>query len=288
MKTDFCTYCILKYKHSPYLDESINIGVLIFYASTQKFSFKYSRNLSRVKSIYENIPEKTIKEYLRQIDNRLNKFHSTDKDIFPLNDLELKDFLSKNILSSDSTILQFSNFKTIKKGKFEESYIENIILQQNFVDDIKHIPYSPQEPKIISNLYRELNKFGLKDVKNNNRFKEDYSITTKNGAKFSFEFAWKNGLWNLVKPVGFDLKTSDGIIEKAHKNLGQFTDLESENSNYKYNLIVGKPSSKKLYKSYDSALNILEKLKYTEIVEEKDISKYSINVIEHIKDEISN
>ncbi len=283
MKTNTCTYCILQYKHSPYLDESINIGVLIFFASTQRFVFKYSKNLSRIKSIYGNIPEKTIKEYLKQIDRRLEKYNTVDKGIFPLHNLEFKDFLSKNILPIDSTILQFSNFKTIDQGKFDEDLIENVILKQNFIEDIKTISHTPQEPKIISNLYEELEKFGFNEIKNKTeRYQQNYQITTKNGSKFLFDFAWKNGVWNLVKPVGFDLKTPEGIIEKAHKNLGQFTDLESDGTGFKYNLIIGRPASKKLFKYYDSAIAILEKLKYTDIIEEKDISNYSKNVINNI------
>ncbi len=56
MKNNFYTYCLLKYKHSPFLDESVNIGVLIYFGDSQRFSFKYSKNLSRIKSIYNNIP----------------------------------------------------------------------------------------------------------------------------------------------------------------------------------------------------------------------------------------
>lgn len=85
--------------------------MLIYFRDSQRFSFKYSKNLSRIKSIYNNIPEKTIKEYLRQIHNRLEKNQSSNEDLFLLNDLTLKEFLHQNILPIDAAVLQFLNFK---------------------------------------------------------------------------------------------------------------------------------------------------------------------------------
>ena len=86
------TYSILKYQHSALLGESLNIGVLIYFPFEDKFVFKYSRNLSRVKAVYEVVSEKTIKHYLFQIENsiknlRTNEFSFFDKDKFDYFDL---------------------------------------------------------------------------------------------------------------------------------------------------------------------------------------------------------
>jgi len=282
MKNNFYTYCLLKYKHSPFLDESVNIGVLIYFGNSQRFSFKYSKNLSRIKSIYNNIPEKTIKEYLRQIHNRLEKLQSFDENLFPLNDLNLKEFLHQNILPIDATVLQFSNYKTDYQD-IEQSILEEIIFEQYFIEDIKTSNNQAQEPKIISHFYSVLNKNGFREVANKNRIQKDFTLKTETG-NFNFDFAWKNGVWNLVKPVGFDLKTPEGIIQKARNNLGEFTDLESEvKSQYKCAIIVGRPTDKKLFGNYTKALNILHKLPDTiEVLEENDLKNYSLKVIEAV------
>ncbi|NWL04241.1 hypothetical protein DM790_25770 [Flavobacterium collinsii] len=282
MRNNFYTYCLLKYKHSPFLDESVNIGVLIYFGNSQSFSFKYSKNLSRIKSIYDNIPEKTIKEYLRQIHNRLEKLQSFNENLFPLNDLNLKDFLHQNILPIDASVLQFSNFKTDYQD-IEQSILEDIIFEQYFIEDIKTSNYQTQEPKIISHFYSVLNKNGFREVVNKNRIQKDFTLKTETG-NFNFDFAWKNGVWNLVKPVGFDLKTPEGIIQKARNNLGEFTDLESEvKSQYKCAIIVGKPTDKKLFGNYTKALSILHKLPDSiEVLEENDLKNYSLKVIEAV------
>lgn len=283
MKTNNYTYCILKYKHSPFLDESINIGVLIYFESTQKFVFKYSKTLNRIKNIYSNVPEKTIKEYLRQINKYLTEYQGLKENIFPLNDLNLKSFLAQNVLPADGTVLQFSHFKTDYLRDFTEEFIEKVIIEKVFIDDIRPNHSQQQEPKIISHLFKELKRQGFEELANKNRIKKDFNIQTNTG-NFNFDFAWKNGVWNLVKPVGFDLKTGDGIVQKARNNLGEFTDLESEvKSQYKCALIVGKPSDKSLYQNYTKALNILHKLPETiSIIEEKDIKNYSHQILEEI------
>lgn len=285
MKNNFYTYCLLKYKHSPFLDESVNVGVLIYFGNSQTFSFKYSKNLSRIKSIYNNVPEKTIKEYLRQIHSRLLKFQSNDKDIFPLNDLNLRDFLNLNVLPIDAAVLQFTSFRTDVQ-EIDQSIIEDIIFEQYFIEDIKNTNNQSQEPKLISHLYSELRKSGFYEVVNKNRVQKDFNVKTDTG-NFNFDFAWKNGVWNLVKPVGFDLKTGDGIIQKARNNLGEFTDLESEvKSQYKCAIIVGKPTDRKLYSNYTKALNILHKLPKTiTVLEENDLKEYSRQVVEAVSKE---
>ena len=65
MKDFFYTYSVLKYKHSALLDESINVGLIIYFYSTKSFVFKFSKNLSRIKSIYDNVPDRVIKHYLK-------------------------------------------------------------------------------------------------------------------------------------------------------------------------------------------------------------------------------
>ncbi|UUC47287.1 DUF3037 domain-containing protein [Flavobacterium cerinum] len=281
MKTDFYTYCILKYKHSPYLDESINIGVLIYFEESKKFVFKYSKALNRIKSIYCDVPEKTIKEYIRQISKYLDGYRSEDTIFNSSEGLNLKSFISANILPDDSTVIQFCNFKTEPTRGLNEELIEKIILEKEFIDDIKGNLNQQQEPKIISHLYTELKKYGLENVAFKNRYKKDFNIQTNTG-NFHFDFAWKNGVWNLVKPVGFDLKTPEGIIQKARNNLGEFTDFKSEVSetDYKCNLIVGEPIDHSLFKNYESALSILHKIPNIKIIEESMLKDYSQEIIE--------
>lgn len=285
MKTDFYKYCILKYKHSPFLDESINIGLLVFYGNIGKFSFTYSKNLSRVKYIYNNVPEKTIKEYLKQIDKKIKNF-SPNNDVF--HKLEIDDFssfISKYLLPFDGTVLQFSNFKTEYQHDFKNEFIEEILLNKYFIDDIKLQFNQPKEPELLQQFYKNLKGLDFNLInKDKTKFFIDYTITNETGNEFKFDYAWQNGSLNLVKPISFDLKESKSIAEKAYKNLGQFIDLENEakKNNLCYDLILGRPKSKGLFKDYDHAISLLEKINYSRIIEENEINNYSLKAIKAI------
>lgn len=287
MKTNFYTYCILKYKHSPYLDESINIGVVIYFADSKRFLFKYSKTLNRVKSIYNNVPEKTIKEYIKQIDKYLHVYQSASDNIFPLNDLNFKTFLSRFILPNDSTVLQFAHFKTESLRGFTEDFIEKIVIDKVFIDDFKSQVNQPQEPKIISKLLTSLKHSGLNEYRyRTNRFQEDYILKNETGNEFKFDIAWQNGTLNLVKPIGFDLKEGIGIANKAHKNFGQFFDLQDEavKNNLCYDLILGKPTNKSLFKDFDHAVKLLQNIKNSRLIDADDLHDYSKKVIAAISE----
>ena len=208
-------------------------------------------------------------------------------NIFPLNDLNLKSFLSRHILPNDSTVLQFSHFKTESLRGFSEDFIEKVVLDKVFIDDIKAPIHQQQEPKIISKLLSSLKDSGLNEYRHkNNRFQEDYVLTNETGNEFKFDIAWQNGTLNLVKPIGFDLKEGIGIANKAHKNFGQFYDLQSEaeKNNLCYDLILGKPTNRNLFKDYDHAVKLLQNIKNSRLIDADDLKEYSKKVISAISE----
>lgn len=286
MNSNLYTYCILKYKHSPFLGESLNIGVIIYFHDSMRFAFKYSKTLNRIKSIYENVPEKTIREYTRQIDKSLKNYQIfCEGNLFPLNDLTLKDFLSTTILPKDDSVVQFSHFKTDSTRGFEEEFIESIIFERLFIEDFKVNKYHIQEPKIISKLYNNLKISGFDEYKrNNDRFREDYILTNETGTEFKFDIAWQNGTLNLVKPISFDLKDGRNIANKAHKNFGQFFDLQDEAivKKLRYDLIVGEPHDHKLYKEFEHAISLLQNLENVKIIHESELKTYSEKIVSAI------
>ena len=282
MSPNFYKYCILKYKHTPFLDESINIGLLVYFSSEHKFSFTYSKNLSRIKNIYNNVPEKTIREYLKQIDNFVKKF-TFREDLFQGTEIDnFTAFISKNLLTVDSSVLSFSNCRSEVQYEFKNEFINNILLNKYFIEDIK-VPYNQsREPELAKKFYDNLKDLNFELInKDDKKFYVDYTLVNETGNPFKFDYAWQNGTLNLVKPISFDLKESKSIAEKAYKNLGQFIDLQDEaiKKKLRYDLILGRPKDRSLYKEYDHATKLLEKLKHVELIEETGIKKYSEKAI---------
>lgn len=289
MNTNYYKYSVLKYTHSPFLGESINIGLLIYFSNNKSFSFFYSKNLSRLKLIYEDVPEKLIKEYLRNVEIKLHSF-DTSYDLFFQQEIsDLNIFLNKFILPKDGTLLTFSEAKDNEQFDFQNDLIENFLYKKHLIEDIRAANNLPKEPELAAKFYAPLK--GLDFTKINStkeRFYKDYTITNETGNEFKFDYAWQNGTLNLIKPISFDLKESKSIADKAYKYLGQFIDLEDEakNNKLRYDFIVGKPSSKNLFKEYDHALNLLEKVKYSKIILEDDLNSYSKKAISAITEDL--
>jgi len=289
MKNNFYKYSILRYKHSPFLGESINIGLLIYFSNTCNFSFSYSKNLSRIKYIYDNVPEKTIKEYLKQIDRKLQSIRVSD-DLFHLIEIDdLSTFISKNILSKDSTVLQFTECKKYPQNDLQNDFVEQILLKKHLIDDIKPNLAQPKEPQLLQEFYGYLKGLDFEKInREKKRFFTDYTLKNETGNEFKFDYAWQNGTLNLVKPISFDLKESKSIAEKAYRNFGQFYDLqdEAQKNNLRYDLIVGKPSSKHLFREYDHALNLLSNINHAKVIVEDEIKQYSLKAINAITEDL--
>ncbi len=279
------TYSILKYQHSALLGESLNIGVLIYFPFEDKFVFKYSRNLSRVKAVYEIVSEKTIKHYLFQIENsiknlRTNEFSFFDKDKFDYFDL----FIDKFILPRDGSVLQFSKSKQSFLNNNDVDLTISYLTNKFLLEKEKNIAGGAivKEPLLTKKFYGYLSDLDFEKINvNNNKFYKNYKVINETGNEFNFDYAWQNGTLNLVKPISFDLKEPKGIAKKAYENFGLFTDLknEAEVNNLRYDLLIGKPESKDLFKEFDHALNLLDTLDKVDIVLEEDIEKYSKKAI---------
>lgn len=285
---NFYSYSVLKYRHSIYLDENINVGVLIYFHNTNRLVFKYAPNLNRIKLIYEKVPDKVISHYLKVINDFTFTYNNQVKDrtiIYGSDFIKnLNIFIHEELLNSDSTSLYFSKTRKVK-NEFEipELVIIDDLFKSNLVDlHFQQNKNLPKEPILLKKFYKNLEGLDFNRINHNStKFYKDYVLHNKTGVEFKFDYAWQNGTLNLVKPLSFDLKDSRNIADKAYRNLGQFIDLQNEaiEKQLRYDLLIAKPENKKLFKEFDHALNLLSSLKNSSIVLEEEIDSYSKKTI---------
>ena len=274
-------YSTLKYQHSALLGESLNIGVLIYFPFEDKIVFKYSKNLGRIKAIYDVISEKTIKHYLSQIESTVKNFSDYKSPFFDIDKDNFFDlFIEKNILPKDGSVLQFAESKQafLNSRTIEETiaYLSNRFIFE--VQKSHSFNNSLKEPQLTKKFYGYLSDLDFEKINSTDeRFHKDYIVVNETGNEFNFEYAWQNGTLNLVKAISFDLKEARGLADKAYKNFGLFTDLKNEAiaNNLRYDLLIGKPVSKDLYREFDHAINLLSTLEKVDIIFEDEIENYS-------------
>lgn len=267
-------YSLLKYKHSAILDESLNVGLLIYFQNDGSFVFEHSKKLSRIKSIYPIVSDKIIKHYLHQISYRLKRFDNLTDEFIKVELRQSFDyFLSNQILPYDGSSLQFSssktNFQYEKNNKEIKKHLIDLFLFEE-VDNKANKDYLLAK-KFYSNIKNKIDSIDPK------YFKKDYKVQNSSGVEFNFNYAWKNGSLNLVKPLNFDLSEAKYISDKAHKNYGLIVDLQdkAEQNDLRFDFLVGRPKRKELFKEYDHSIKLLGGLKRIDIIEEEEISRYS-------------
>ena len=271
------SYSILNYKHSVFLGESLNIGVLIYFINENRFHFEYSNRLSRIKSIYSNVSEKTIKHYLGQISKKVDILNKKSDPFFEVEILEsLDSFIGSELLPIDGSSLQFKesvvNFQNSKNNQEIIDY-----LSDSFLFELND--YTPNKDYLLTKKFYDGIKGRLNKLtsEQSSRLIKDYVIKNETGTEFKFSYAWQNGSLNLIKPINFDLTDANNIARKAYLNYGQFVDLsdEAERNNLRYDLLIGIPKKRDLFKEYEHSLSLLSKIKCTKIILEDEIDNYS-------------
>ena len=277
------TYALLQYHHSQILGEVLNIGLVAFFPAEQKLVFIYPEKLLRLRFAYPNLPERTIKSYLKYFEERVLDLNQHN-NIFSSNHLEhsLERLLNEEFIAPDSSSLQFGNFKNAvlytKDTRKIVDQLYNIYFSVFQVHDTNtgKVDESVLLKKYTSYLKKLLpNDTALKDTKG---VFLDYPIKTNDHIALKFDIAWEaSNKLHLVKPVSFDLLKADSIQRKAYQYFGQFEDLQdiAKTNNYQFDVILAKPKKKGLSKAYDNAIRLLEKPKRVSLIEQDGLDQYA-------------
>jgi len=283
------TYALLQYHHSQILGEVLNIGLVAYFPHQNRLEFICPEKLIRLKYAYPNIPEKTIKSYFRYFSERVNSINA-NPHLFLEKDLEvgLQKFLDKEFLAPDASALQFGNFRTsvLYTPDIEKisDQLYNLYFSVFQVQDSNH--KRVDESVLLRKYKRYLGDF-LKEepLSATKNVFLDYAIVPHSNSPIKFDIAWKsdNNL-HLVKPVSFDLLRPESIQRKAWQYFGQFEDLEdfALSNDYLFDIILAKPKSSKLSKSYDNAVRLLEKPKTVNLIELDNLQSYSRQTIDAV------
>lgn len=259
-------YSILQYKHSIVAGEILNVGILFSFPKKNEIKF-VSGNLKRIKVLYPdfdtNLPVKintSIKNKIIKLDSEAGDLF-TKKVIYTANtEYTLSEYIKKYILLEDSTSLQFSE---------PFAAVDVFNNTQQTIDEYSRILLPEYEIKMELTRHNEhfiLKQFSEQLIKRNividHRFRKNQRVQTK-GVDLNFDYAWKNGITHLIKPISFDLQEEREIQRKSVEYYGYLNLLEelAKRNEFKFDLLLWKPQDEKLLKSYHNAIEIIEKSK---------------------------
>lgn len=274
-------YSLLRYRHSYLLAEEVNVGILFFLPAERRVEFEYPNRLQRISQLYADFNIHTLRKYLNAFHKqarRLTKQFAGEPDLFEASDFQgiIEDFF----LTEDATALLFSD---ITEGTYENAEQTLAFYKDQYLSVYeKNKERDRKDEEYILNKIEE----GLENANINysREVKREYTVDTPYLSQ-KFNFAWKNGTTNLVTPIGLDLKREDVIENKAlrwHGRLDKFKE-KAEQDNLKFDLIISRPQDRKLFKTYENVLKILEDNQAPkEIYELDNINTYIHRLADHL------
>ena len=253
---------ILNYRHSYELGEIINIGALIYNVNEPRLEFLYPKKLQRLSSLYTDISIATIRNYLKDFENQSNKIshflNNKKSQLLGLDrfdyDLEKLPLIIENeFLKTDSTSFYFSEM--IKGATEDFSSVINYYRQR--LDNLYELDSSRSRKdeeyiiKSFESVFKE-----RKSLKSN--IQKDILLTNEFFSE-EFKYGWKNGRFNLITPVSFDLSQSKTIDDKACKWHGKLDSFQKKalDENLNFDILVTKPNDRSLIKNFNNAINYL-------------------------------
>lgn len=283
MSANIYQYGLLQYHHSQMLGEVMNIGLIVYFPTHQHLAFLYPEKLIRLRFAYTVIPEKTIKGYFRYFSKRVGEFNSKPQ-LFDSQgiDQSLQAFVESEFIPSDSSALQFGNYRTSVLYTENIDHIKTQLYNLYFsvFDYQEGVTKRIDESHLLSKYRKFLKQYSGDDfsIANDSRFALDYTVEPRPATTVKFDVAWRSKKsLHLVKPVSFDLSRQDVITRKAYQYYGQFLDLEevAAEKDYSFDVLLAKPRSRSLFKTYDNAVRLLEKPNRVKLVEQAELEDYS-------------
>lgn len=126
MKNSF-SYNILTYRHSVFLGEILNVGVLFIFPEKNLLEFHFPNKINRINKLYSDFNEKLVFSYLKSFELK-SKLIKLDIYKYPF---DFNKILTENFIIKDSSALQFGTFRTgVYYSSIEEvkkRYIELIL-----------------------------------------------------------------------------------------------------------------------------------------------------------------
>jgi hypothetical protein len=284
------TYSVLQYRHSLVLGEAINVGILFEFPSSEKLEF-VSGNAQRLKAIYPDFDPTVYNYLIKSIERKLKEEGET---LFHHHNFktDFKRYLHSAILPEDATVLQFQDPVSVLADKGETYEVRSIGDTVEVFSNLLLPGIITKKPEVVRHnenfLIKRFTGYLLPHPGLEKRIKRNTVIKTnvnKSEIELKFDFSWENGSTNFIKPVSFDLTEERAILDKSLVNYGYLNLLGdyAKDNNYRFDFFISKPHDRKLYKSYDNAIGLLNQAEAPKrLITEEDLKDYSEEAIESL------
>lgn len=271
MKAKF-SFSLLRYVYDPLTEEFINIGVVLYSPAHEFLRASVTTRYGRISRMFGRIDGPSFRTTTNYIERKVSELNERIAQgvLFSDDNASLDSLLSK-ILPVDDSAVRFVfggvGISDDPGGTLDElfnRYVARYDSPNEFArrdeDDVWRVFQEPLRPK------RVYSHFVPKRI-----VTKDY--------EYEFQRSWKNGIWNLLEPVSFDLSDERLILEKASRWVGRTVSLSDSSERFKLFLLLGEPTDQNLSRAFQRAENLLAKIPgQRELVRERDAEQFAEEV----------
>lgn len=219
MKKQTFSFCLLQYRHNPWLRESLNVGVLLFSPDVCEIRFKAKGWEGRLLKAYPSMQRANYTEDLKQVRRAVDQFRNISyrqQSLFkdPLESTyNRRDERAALALASHIYPSADSSYHWELGGAGLTSDIEGQIdsLFERFVDfdSTSTVPSRRPDSEVWSSVGQL-----IKERRLEKHLEYGKVFNTKLG-RIRFQAGYQNGEYKVIQPLSFDLADEDYFVRKA-------------------------------------------------------------------------
>lgn len=275
---------LLKYVHSPFLGEEVNVGILLCFPEQGRLEFRYPARFKRLRHLYQSFSERQLLTYLTSFGKcvaRANSELST-----ALSPEQYTAFIIRELVPADATVLRFGQLtKAVAYADDDPQQVADQYYELYFAETqpATRVGQHKRDSFLISNFRRNLEAHDAGVFQLLRRNVEVQAAATA----IRFDYVWQNGTQNFIKPVSLDLADAEEINRKAVYTHGWLHLLApvATTENYRFDLLLALPTDRKLFSAFDKAVEILNATPAPKqlITEGRHLQEYADNAARYLR-----
>jgi hypothetical protein len=281
------SYCLLQYRHNPWLKERMNIGVLLYCPDASFLKLNVRGWDGRIKAAYPDLNKSAFTEDLKQIRRSLDRFEISSIRNADMIERGIREELSSQKGNPARHIAYLvapggdSSYAWVDGGTGICNSPEDKLnsLYQRFVSpyDLPKAPSARSDDQVWSDISRIIASRKLSD-----KIETDPTVKTDLGT-IKFQAGYQNGAFHAIQSLSFDLKDEDRISAKAGKWSGFAHAVKDANLKRETvtQFILGKPTVNRLLPAYRDARRYLSNVVGQENVVEESEGIQFVDRLEH-------
>lgn len=262
-------FSVFQYFHDTFTEEFLNIGLALYSVNPSFFRVKLLTKVRRLTNTFPTVDVDTYRAFISSLQLKFDGLAETiNSKQLPLEQGQqisrLEELISKILPADDSAV----RLGQVHGGMSEDLDATFDDLYYRLVET--YMPLDKEETRDEGVIWRIFSK-PLREYNIVYQLRPTVIRTPKDDIEF--DHAWKNGKWNALQPVSFDLLQPGSIKKKSHEWFTANVLIDEAKDVGKLYYLLGKPQREDaaVMKAYLKAKDLLGTGKYArkvEIIEE--------------------